>query len=129
MRFSKQVKYFVAKNVSRSNVSLETWNKFYHDHTVEIATGRVQVLTGRLRRPRKLPKPPLKPTASFSPLVARRWEGPNGTVGHPQSVGHKELTAKGILGQVTTANRAGGAGSVRDLGPAFSFPYFLLVRS
>jgi hypothetical protein len=40
----KQVEYFVAKNVSRSNVSLENWNKFYHDHAVEIATGRVQVL-------------------------------------------------------------------------------------
>ena len=40
----KQVEYFVAKNISRSNVSLETWNKFYHDHAVEIATGRVQVL-------------------------------------------------------------------------------------
>jgi len=26
------------------NVSLENWNKFYHDHAVEIATGRVQVL-------------------------------------------------------------------------------------
>src|SRR5262249_12930576 len=40
----KQVEYFVAKSVSRSNVPLATWNQFYHDHTVEIATGRVQVL-------------------------------------------------------------------------------------
>src|SRR5260370_24474493 len=38
----KQVEYFVAKSVSRPNVSLENWNKFYHDHAVEIATRRVQ---------------------------------------------------------------------------------------
>ena len=40
----KQVEYFVAKTTSRPNVSLQNWNKFYHDHAVEIATGRVQVL-------------------------------------------------------------------------------------
>ena len=33
----KQVEYFVAKSVSRTNVPLGTWNKFYHDHAVEIA--------------------------------------------------------------------------------------------
>ena len=38
------VEYFVAKPVSRSAVPLDVWNKFYHDHEVEIATGRVQVL-------------------------------------------------------------------------------------
>src|SRR5713226_333128 len=36
----KQVEYFVAKTVSRPNVPLATWNKYYHDHAVEIATGR-----------------------------------------------------------------------------------------
>ena len=40
------VEYFVAKSVSRAHVPLKTWNKYYHDHEVEIATGRVQVLSG-----------------------------------------------------------------------------------
>ncbi len=38
------IEYFVAKPVSRSSVPMDVWNKFYHDHDMEIATGRVQVL-------------------------------------------------------------------------------------
>ena len=38
------VEYFVSKTVSRTQVPLKTWNKYYHDHEIEIATGRVQVL-------------------------------------------------------------------------------------
>jgi len=34
------------KKMLASNVSLENWNKFYHDHAVEIATGPFHVLTG-----------------------------------------------------------------------------------
>jgi len=86
---------FVAKNVSRSNVSLETWNKFYHDHTVEIATGRVQVLDRSPEEAKKIAEAAASNRRHhFSPLVADDGKAPNGTVGHPQSVGHKELTAK-----------------------------------
>ena len=35
--------YFVAKPIARE-LPLNVWNRFYHDHEVEIATGRVQVL-------------------------------------------------------------------------------------
>ena len=45
----KQVEYFVAKSVSRTNVPLETWNKFYHDHAVEIATGHELIERGMYR--------------------------------------------------------------------------------
>lgn len=38
------VEYIVAKRITRSEVPLGTWNQNFHDHTVEIATGRVQVL-------------------------------------------------------------------------------------
>ncbi len=38
------MEYFVAKPVSRARVPLDVWNRFYHDHEIEIATGRVQVL-------------------------------------------------------------------------------------
>ena len=78
-----------------SRVSLETWNKFYHDHAVEIATGRVQVLD---RTPEEA-KQIAETAAQTDGIIFHLWlpengKAPNGTVGHPQSVGHKEMTAK-----------------------------------
>ena len=41
----EQVEYIVAKTITRTDaISLEDWNHNWHDHTQEIATGRVQVL-------------------------------------------------------------------------------------
>ena len=37
-------KRIVAKKLTRNQVSLKDWNKNWHDHTIEIASGRVQVL-------------------------------------------------------------------------------------
>lgn len=95
----KQVEYFVAKSVSRPNVPLETWNKFFHDHAVEIATGRVQVLD----RPPEEAKKIAEAAAQTDGIIFHLWwpdgaKAPNGTVKHPQSVGHKELTAKEYSG-------------------------------
>src|SRR5690348_4974534 len=40
-----QIEYIVAKSITRSGtVPLAAWNKYWHDHKAEIATGRVQVL-------------------------------------------------------------------------------------
>jgi uncharacterized Rmd1/YagE family protein len=40
-----EVEYIVAKSLTRTNlISLADWNKNWHDHAQEIATGRVQVL-------------------------------------------------------------------------------------
>lgn len=96
----KQVEYFVAKTTSRSEIPLETWNKFYHDHAVEIATGRVQVLG---RSPEEAKK--IAEAASHTDgIIFHLWwpdgaKAPNGTVKHPQSVGHKELTAAEYSGK------------------------------
>ena len=38
-----QVEYIQAKSLTRNNISRNDWNKLWHDHTQEIATGRVQV--------------------------------------------------------------------------------------
>ncbi len=38
------VEYFVEKALARKNVPLIQWNRHFHDHEVEIATGRVQLL-------------------------------------------------------------------------------------
>jgi hypothetical protein len=39
-----QVEFIVAKKLTRNQVSLRNWNKNWHDHTIEIAGGRVKVL-------------------------------------------------------------------------------------
>lgn len=90
----KQVEYFVAKSVSRPNIPLATWNKFYHDHAVEIATGRVQVLD----RPPEDAKKIAEAAAQTDGIIFHLWwpddgKAPTGAVKHPQSVGHRELTA------------------------------------
>lgn len=90
----KQVEYFVAKGVSRSNVSLETWNKFYHDHAVEIATGRVKVLDRSPEEAKKI----AEAAAKTDGIIFHLWwpddaRAPSGEVLHPQAVGHENLTA------------------------------------
>src|ERR1044071_5778169 len=39
-----QVEFIIAKKLTRPSVPLTTWNKLWHDHAVEIATGNVKVL-------------------------------------------------------------------------------------
>ncbi|MGH9895719.1 MAG: DUF1264 domain-containing protein, partial [bacterium] len=39
-----EIEYFIDKKLARTNVTLEQWNKHFHDHEEEVATGRVQVL-------------------------------------------------------------------------------------
>jgi hypothetical protein len=89
----KQVEYFVAKPVARANVSLDTWNKFYHDHSVEIATGRVQVLDRSPEDAKKI----AEAAAQTDGIIFHLWwpdnaKAPTGEVLHPQSVGHKPRT-------------------------------------
>ena len=89
----KQVEYFVAKTVSRPNVPLATWNKFYHDHAVEIATGRVQVLDQSPEEAKKI----AEAAAQTDGIIFHLWwpndaKAPSGVVKHPQSVGHKPRT-------------------------------------
>ena len=85
-----QVEYFIAKSVSRPNVPLATWNKYYHDHALEIATGRVKVLD---RSPEEAAK--IAETAKQTDgIIFHLWwphgaKAPSGEVKHPQSVGHK----------------------------------------
>ena len=87
-----QVEYFVAKGVSRKNVTLETWNKFYHDHAAEIATGRVQVLDRSPEEAQKI----AEAAARTDGIIFHLWwpvgaKAPSGEVKHPQAVGHKPL--------------------------------------
>jgi hypothetical protein len=86
-----QVEYIMAKKLTRPRVSRENWNKYWHDHTVEIASGRVQVLD--------LPPDKAKEVADLvsttDGLIYHVYfkDGlPTGKMSVAQAVGHKPLS-------------------------------------
>jgi len=90
----EQVEYIIAKSITRTGaVSLEDWNKNWHDHKQEIATGRVQV--------HDLPPDKAKEVADLvsttDGIIFHVWSHddkvPSGRVIVAQSVGHVNLTA------------------------------------
>ena len=82
------VEYFVAKQLSRE-IPLIMWHRHYHDHAVEIATGRVQVLD----LPAEQAKPIAEAAAKTDGIIFHLWQKgdkiPTGHVSFPQSVGHE----------------------------------------
>lgn len=81
------VEYFVAKDLSRKLPPIK-WHRYFHDHKVEIATGRVQVL-----EPADKAKDIAEAAAKTDGVIYHLWqdgqEFPDGTVTFPQSLGHK----------------------------------------
>ena len=89
----QQIEYIVAKTITRTDViSLDDWNRNWHDHTQEIATGRVQVLD--------LPPEQAKAVADLvtttDGIIFHLWSrGDRVPSGRPiiaQSVGHVNIT-------------------------------------
>jgi len=88
-----QVEYFVAKSVTTPNVPLDVWNKYYHDHALEIAGGRVKVLDASEADTKKI----VEIASKTDGIVFSLWQpdgskAPLGEVKHPQAVGHKPMT-------------------------------------
>lgn len=87
------VEYIVAKRITRNAVSLGTWNQNFHDHTVEIATGRVQVLDLPAEEAKKV----ADLVATTDGIIFHLWPMgdrlPTGSVEIGQSVGHRPMTA------------------------------------
>jgi hypothetical protein len=88
----KQVEFIIAKKLTRPAVPLIDWNRLWHDHAVEIATGRVQVLD--------LPPDKAKEVADLVAttdgiIYSFEFNGniPTGKVIMAQAVGHRALTA------------------------------------
>jgi hypothetical protein len=88
----KQVEYFVAKSVTTANVPLATWNQFYHDHGIEIAGGRVKVLDATDAQTKQIVDIASKTDGIIFSLWPDGAKAPNGTVQHPQAVGHTAMT-------------------------------------
>jgi len=83
------IEYFVAKDLSRT-LPLIQWHRYFHDHKVEIATGRVQILD--VDDPAKIQA--LAEAASKTDgVIYHLWKKglafPDGSVSFPQSLGHK----------------------------------------
>jgi hypothetical protein len=89
----EQVEYIIAKSITRGGaVPLAAWNKNWHDHTQEIATGRVQVLD----LPPAKAKEVADLVATTDGIIYHLWSHddkvPGGNVVIAQSVGHVNLT-------------------------------------
>jgi hypothetical protein len=79
-----QVEWIYAKSLTRPAVNRSDWNKNWHDHQVEIAGGRVQVLD--------MPAEEAKKVADL--VYHFHFDGklPNGKMSIAQAVGHKPLS-------------------------------------
>ena len=87
------IEYIVAKSVTRPTVSLGTWNANFHDHEVEIATGRVKVHDMPADEAKKV----ADLVATTDGIIFHLWpmgdKLPTGGVTIDQAVGHKAMTS------------------------------------
>jgi hypothetical protein len=88
------VEYIIAKTITRPLVTLGTWNSNFHDHALEIATGRVKVLDMPAEEARKV----AELVATTDGIIFHLWPAgdriPTGSVEVGQAVGHRPMTAE-----------------------------------
>ena len=82
------VEYFVAKDLARK-LPLIQWHRYFHDHKVEIATGRVQILDiDDQEKVKAIADAAAKTDGVIYHLWQKGLEFPDGSVTFPQSLGH-----------------------------------------
>jgi hypothetical protein len=86
-----EIEYFIDKKLVRGNVTLEQWNKHYHDHTKEIATGRVQVLDLPPQQATEIAAAAAKTDGIIFHLWPQGAKVPNGEVSFPTAISHKPV--------------------------------------
>jgi hypothetical protein len=87
-----QVEWIYAKKLTRTLVPLQEWNKNWHDHLIEIAGGRVQVLD----LPPDKAKEVADLVATTDGMIYHFYFGntlPTGRMSIAQAVGHKPMTS------------------------------------
>jgi hypothetical protein len=88
------IEYFVDKRLTRPNLPLATWNRFYHDHEVEIAAGRVAILD----RPEAEARALAEAAARTDGIIWKLWMHdrivPDGRAIPAQAVGHRHRTGE-----------------------------------
>jgi len=87
-----EVEYIVAKSVTRDLIGREEWNEAWHDHAVEIASGRVQIHDMPEEEASKL----AELVATTDGLIFHLWPHgsriPTGESSIAQAVSHVELS-------------------------------------
>lgn len=83
-----EIEYFVEKSLARSSVSLDRWNRHFHDHKKEIATGRVKVLDTTPEVARKIAETAANTDGIIFDLWPMGARIPNGDVTFPTAVSH-----------------------------------------
>jgi hypothetical protein len=87
-----EIEYFIDQKLVRSNVTLEQWNTHYHDHKVEVASGRVQVLDVSPAKAKEIAEAASKTDGIIFHLWPEGTKVPNGEVMFPTSISHKPVT-------------------------------------
>lgn len=82
------IEYFVAKDLSRKLPAIQ-WHRYFHDHRVEIATGRVKILDMPEDQAAKVAEAAMETDGVIYHLWQPGLDFPDGNVSFPQSVGHK----------------------------------------
>src|SRR4029453_18105591 len=86
-----EIEYFIDKKLARTNVTLEQWNKHFHDHQEEVATGRVQVLDVPPEKAQELAEVASKTDGILFHLWPMGAKVPTGEVMFPTAVSHKPV--------------------------------------
>ena len=101
-----EVEYIVAKSVTRNQIGREEWNRAWHDHAMEIASGRVQVHDMPEEEAAKI----AELVSTTDGLIFHLWppgsEIPTGEVSIAQAVSHTELSEEEFEAQRAAATSA-----------------------
>ena len=92
-----EIEYFIDKKLVRTNVTLEQWNKHFHDHKEEVASGRVQVLDVPPDQAQALAEAAAKTDGILFHLWPMGAKIPTGEVMFPSAVSHKPVQKLEIL--------------------------------
>ena len=109
-----EVEYIVAKSVTRNQIDREEWNRAWHDHAMEIASGRVQVHDMPEEEAAKI----AELVSTTDGLIFHLWppgsDIPTGEVSIAQAVSHVELSEEEFEAQraaATSPTRSAGRAS------------------
>lgn len=86
-----EIEYFIDKKLVRTSVTLKQWNKHYHDHKAEIASGRVRVLDASPAKAKEI----AEAASGTDGIIFHLWSDgtrvPNGDVMFPTAISHKQV--------------------------------------
>jgi hypothetical protein len=101
-----EVEYIVAKSVTRNTIERDDWNDAWHDHAMEIASGRVQVHD----MPEEDAAKVAELVSTTDGLIFHLWppgsDIPTGEVSIAQAVSHVELSEEEFEAQRAAVSAA-----------------------